>query len=698
MKPRLYLILFSVLVLWATGRTPVQADRLADRNRVGVYSPASRLVSPEQSLGPGKNLNIRSEVNRGIDGEVNSSIIASTIFTLVQTIDPVIQTMIDLVDSSVVYSYTGNLSGEWPVWVDGSYYTLTTRYTYSGEPVEKATSFVGEHLENLGLEVEYHSWSDNLPPNVIGQLTGASDPEDVFIICAHLDDMPPDSVAPGADDNASGSAAVLLAADILTWYQWDCTLRFALWTGEEQGLLGSKVYAGRVNTEGENILGVINLDMVGWDGYGEPDIDLHASQNLAPDSLLLANLYASVVEVYDMDLVPHILSNGVSASDHSSFWNYGYPAILAIEYYSGGDFNPYYHSTNDRLENLNLPYMTEMVKASVGSMAHMSNCIRRDNLGVLNGRVTDASTGGFLPGVDIAIAPAGRQAISIETGAGGFYTATVPAGEYELEASMPGYLSIITTATVVTGQVATRDFSLTPVPILDYYPDQITASVPFNRAVTQTLWISNTGPANLSFTIQEQMGRVKAGTAGEEVGWLVVAPSEGVVNPGKSLPVQVTMDAAGLDAGEHQAWLQISSNDPIMPGAAINISLVVEPCVQVRSITLTMVTSGTIYTGDTAAFQADLTPDWAEPPFTYRLNIGSVEVDEGTSWIEPVGLTATLTASGYVPVQIMVWNCSMVEPVAATTWTTVTRQEWWLYFPLILRNIYSSSPGGPEAR
>ncbi len=119
--------------------------------------------------------------------------------------DPLVQQMLDRVKSTTVYSYTGDLSGEWPVDIGGSPYTIATRNHNSGTPILKATQYVGEHLAGLGLDVEHHQWDDPTNPNVIGELPGLTNPEDVFIICAHLDDMPPTGPAPGADDNASGS-------------------------------------------------------------------------------------------------------------------------------------------------------------------------------------------------------------------------------------------------------------------------------------------------------------------------------------------------------------------------------------------------------------------------------------------------------------------------------------------------------------
>ena len=295
------------------------------------------------------------------------------------TPDPLIQEMIDQVDSTTVLSYTGDLSGMWPVEIGGNPYTILTRNTRSGTPILKATQYAGEHLAGLGLDVEYQSWTGGggtTGRNVIGEITGESHPDDVYIICAHLDDMPSSGAAPGADDNASGSAAVLVAADILSQYHWGCTLRFALWTGEEQGLYGSEAYAYRAYMADENIVGVLNLDMIAWNKAGSvPGIDLYADPYL-PATVDLANLFDGVVDAYNLSLSPQvILDANETGSDHASFWDYDYTAILAIEDFD--DFNPNYHTTNDTQPTLDQAYFTEFVKASVGTMAHMSNCLLR---------------------------------------------------------------------------------------------------------------------------------------------------------------------------------------------------------------------------------------------------------------------------------------------------------------------------------
>jgi hypothetical protein len=304
-----------------------------------------------------------------------SSITGTTAFTPVQTPDPAIQAMIDQVDSNTVRQYTGDLSGEWPVDIDGQEYTIRTRNTYSGEAIHNATRYAGEHLADLGLDVEYHIWEGQDYPNVIGQLTGQTNPEDIFMITAHIDSVPSGSRAPGADDNGSGSTATLIAADILTQYEWGCTLRFALWTGEEQGFLGSDAYAARAHSQGENILGVLNLDMIAYNSDEQPTVNLLANSSI-PGSIEIGNLFQDVVQVYGIDLDPLLyVDNSLgNRSDNKSFWDEGYPAILAIEDYFS-DFNPYYHSTSDTLANLDLEYYTQFVQASVGTFAHMADCL-----------------------------------------------------------------------------------------------------------------------------------------------------------------------------------------------------------------------------------------------------------------------------------------------------------------------------------
>jgi len=372
--------------------------------------------------------------------------------------------MLAQVDPAVLSRTVGDLSGEWPATVGGQPYTITTRSTSSGEPLQKATQYAGEHLEALGFEVEYHTWRSGTPPNVIGELHGAAGAEEALILCAHLDDLPAAGAAPGADDNASGSAAVLAAAAILGQYAWTCDLRFALWTGEEQGLLGSRAYATRASASGDQILGVVNLDMIAYNSDAFPILDVHADSSV-PGSVDLANLFDSVVDAYDLELQPDVLVDDWlrQYSDSWSFLEQDYAAIMAIE--DDDDFNPYYHTLSDRLGMLDVDYYTELVRAAIATVAH-AGCFP---LGGLEGHVRSAVTEAGIPGITVMLEDSLGITYTVSSGVAGAYALEAMAGTYTATVAAPGYLPVTAGGILVlTGTVTTQDLVLTPAGPLDW--------------------------------------------------------------------------------------------------------------------------------------------------------------------------------------------------------------------------------------
>ena len=253
-------------------------------------------------------------------------------------------------------------------------YTITTRHTYSGLPIQKATQFAAEQLAGFGLEVEVDAWQAGHQPKHHRHPARSKPARRDLFLSAHLDNMPPGPHAPGADDNASGASAVLLAAELLSQLQPECTFQFALWTGEEQGLLGSAAWAKTAAAQDKDIRGVLNLDMIAYDSDEAPIVDLHARSDL-PGSVALARLFAGVVDTYALNLEPDVLVDDWLGdySDNKRFWDEGYSAILAIE--DNDDFTPYYHTTDDTLATLNMPYFTEFARASLGTFLHMSGCL-----------------------------------------------------------------------------------------------------------------------------------------------------------------------------------------------------------------------------------------------------------------------------------------------------------------------------------
>ena len=309
-----------------------------------------------------------------ISRTVKSSIASA--FTV--THDPRVAAMVDQVQQTALYDELGNLSGENAVTISGKPYTMTTRHTDSGAPIQNATQYVYERIAALGLTVSFHDWS--ISPyanrNIVGTKTGRTKPSEIVLITAHLDDMPIAGAAPGADDNASGSAALLMAAKIMAAGTFERTIRFVFFTGEEQGLYGSQAYSDAASLAGENIVAVYNMDMISWDAIAGPILRLHTRTPSNPGyaaDMTIAVAFSDVVAAYGLSsaLTPIITSDGETASDHSSFWYNGYAAIMAIED-DYDDFTPYYHTPDDMRQRLNMTYFTNYTKASVATVSHLA--------------------------------------------------------------------------------------------------------------------------------------------------------------------------------------------------------------------------------------------------------------------------------------------------------------------------------------
>jgi hypothetical protein len=296
-----------------------------------------------------------------------------------------VQDMVNQVSPSNLYTIMREVTGEDRVVIRGDVNSVPTRHTQRSAALRDATEYCAQHLRALGLTVHYHDWSSSglSSRNIVGVLGGGAKSNEFVFVVAHLDDQPNYARAPGADDNASGSAGVLGIADVLAKFRFERTIRFVLFTGEEEGMLGSLQYVPLVAAGGETVAGVLNLDMIGWDAAGGPDLRLHTRAGNAGDRSIAA-IFTNVVARYGLSgsLTPIITADNETASDHSSFWNYGYPAILAIEEdYS--DFNAYYHTTNDTLVRMNLPYFYAFVRAGAGTVAHLAAPVERVPVDVL---------------------------------------------------------------------------------------------------------------------------------------------------------------------------------------------------------------------------------------------------------------------------------------------------------------------------
>jgi Zn-dependent M28 family amino/carboxypeptidase len=283
--------------------------------------------------------------------------------------DPKLQAILNNIKIDSAIKYVKELSGEINVSIDGESVNIGSRY-YANQGNTYAEKYILQKFNDFKVSSYIQDFGDG-GRNIIGIKKGTKYPTWKFIICAHFDSYSSNlSVAPGADDNASGTAAVLEAARILTGYNTEYTIEFALWDIEEIGLYGSNYYAQKAKNNNDTLMGVMNLDMIAYDSQNDDKLLLNFQQNSY--AALMTTRLASMNTTYSIGLkLADNYSTGLS-SDHRSFSNVGYPAVLLIEDEKNGDFNAYYHSPNDRVAAFNIPYYEKCLKLSIVTLASLA--------------------------------------------------------------------------------------------------------------------------------------------------------------------------------------------------------------------------------------------------------------------------------------------------------------------------------------
>jgi len=205
--------------------------------------------------------------------------------------------------------------------------------------------------------------------NIIGELRGTKYPDDIIIVCAHQDSTSdnPYLAAPGADDNGTGSSAVMAIAEQMSRMQFERTVRFILFSGEEQGLLGSTAYANWAAQNNQNIIAVLNADMIGYKDDATNDFDLIITTT-GED---LQNFVAATAQYYLPQVPVHVVIGGTGGSDHAPFSANGYQAILLIEH-EEEEWYPYYHTQQDLPEHVSADLLTAGTKILLASAMELA--------------------------------------------------------------------------------------------------------------------------------------------------------------------------------------------------------------------------------------------------------------------------------------------------------------------------------------
>ncbi|MBU4071320.1 MAG: M20/M25/M40 family metallo-hydrolase [Candidatus Thermoplasmatota archaeon] len=259
-----------------------------------------------------------------------------------------------------------------------------TRYSYRGDKCYQAADYIATVFERNGLDVYYDDFTLNTVVkmrNVVGVKPGTSTSNGTVIICGHYDTFSPGSYpwtdAPGADDNGSGVAAVMAAAEILSDYQFNLTIKFIAFDGEEQGLKGSYNYVSGAVAAGENITAVINLDMIAYNpDPGTVEVYIYEGNN-GNSSWLKSFMGDIAVKYQHISRIQLVDAGRIWASDHHSFSAH-FQSILLIERRFGS--NPNYHRITDTIDKLNLTYCANITQVALAAVSELAGISSQDSM------------------------------------------------------------------------------------------------------------------------------------------------------------------------------------------------------------------------------------------------------------------------------------------------------------------------------
>lgn len=288
--------------------------------------------------------------------------------------NPVINQIIAQITPTECAQLLRELSGEVPVTVRNRLDTIRTRYATT---LKNSTAlwFWYEKLQTLtGLDsIKFHlfTWQgSNTDSNIIATKLGTSLSQGYYIIGGHIDNTSetPTTYAPGADDNGTGSVAMLMAAKYLHSIPFKYTIRFIAWNAEEFGLYGSQAHAQEARNRNDSILGVLNADMIGTDTINRDSLNIYTGSRSG--SRALGDIFYSVNTTYGIDLHIRRSTQMPQYSDHYPYYAQGYNSNCIIE----AVFCPYYHTTQDRItaNSFDTIFFTKVVKGMIATLATLA--------------------------------------------------------------------------------------------------------------------------------------------------------------------------------------------------------------------------------------------------------------------------------------------------------------------------------------
>ncbi len=246
-----------------------------------------------------------------------------------------------------------------------------TRHTFS-----KFAPAIGEWLtkrlkENGVVKTSFYEFerSGKRLRNIVGEMPGQG--PKTILACAHYDSRQenmrdPEALAPGANDNGTGTAVLLEVARILAKRKWTDNFRFVFFTGEEEGLWGSNAYARAVKEKNLDLRFVFNIDQI---GYPPPDRALFVDRDEGGKRENNEASAALVERIEELARTVVKVPTRVDPADGSDYMPFEEQGYVIVGLYEAGKDYPQYHSSKDTFDRVDFAYVHDMARLAVVTLA-----------------------------------------------------------------------------------------------------------------------------------------------------------------------------------------------------------------------------------------------------------------------------------------------------------------------------------------
>jgi len=247
-----------------------------------------------------------------------------------------------------------------------------TRNSFS-EGAKRAVTFAANEFTQAGAQVTRQTFRTDMCDNLIAEFRGTALPNEIVVVGSHLDSRStqvnsPTQIAPGADDNGSGTAINILFARLVRrrGTQFRRTIRLMTFCGEEQGLVGSRAIASQYRNQSVNVVAMYNVDMVGFRRPAPNNYTVVAFMTGSTNAALTTQCRNTVTQY-----LPSALQGTTSAccSDQQAFHENGYPALGVFETNTSSVVYPDYHQSSDTPDKVNFPQVATFAQAIYSCVA-----------------------------------------------------------------------------------------------------------------------------------------------------------------------------------------------------------------------------------------------------------------------------------------------------------------------------------------